>query len=85
MIGREVHQGFSQLQHSLGIYQVLDGRLRSLRINAMNQQNAIVTSFIWKHQHQRVVAPELVRDRIEFRLVNRLLALLGGRFRITPL
>ena len=77
MIGREASQGLAKLWQPLRVCQVFDGRLGALRVNAVNEKNPILFSFIRQHQDQRVVESQLVGDRIKFGLVDALFAWAG--------
>jgi len=74
MVRGNLQEYLAQLCHSFRISKILDRRLRSWRVDSVNQQDAAVAGFVGQHEDKHVIACQLIGDGVEFRLVDLLLS-----------
>src|SRR5208337_827583 len=74
LVGRQRDQCFVEFRQPFLARDVFDGGLRTLRINTVNEQNAVLFNLVRQHQNQRVVEGEVFGDGIKLRSIDWLFA-----------
>ena len=74
-VWRSAGEGLTQFSQALGVRDVLDGGFRALRVDAVDEQHAVLAALVGEHEDEGVIAAQGAGDGVELGAINRLLSL----------